>query len=154
RLPPIDDGDDLSPPRRFAAAVVDLVRHVARNANRLAEDVARDAGDIARDADALARAAAQRWSEVRDGARATPRLTRVIAEGARLLALWRWHRLRALARGEDPVDNPTIHRVLAVAAREACVELRGGILKIGQLASCRPDLLPAPWIEELSELQD
>ncbi len=78
----------------------------------------------------------------------------MLGAGARLLALWRWHRLRALARGEDPVDNPVIQRALARATYDACVELRGGILKLGQIASCRPDLLPAPWIEELSSLQD
>jgi ubiquinone biosynthesis protein len=43
---------------------------------------------------------------------------------------------------------------LTRATRDACIELRGGILKLGQLALCRPDLLPAPWIEELSQLQD
>jgi predicted unusual protein kinase regulating ubiquinone biosynthesis (AarF/ABC1/UbiB family) len=146
-----------------------LGRAAHREWTSLRDDVARDADalgraahrewtslrdDVARDAAELEDAAQRQWASVREGVRATPRLTRVLAEGARLLALWRWHRLRALARGEEPTDNPAIHRALAVAAREACVELRGGILKLGQLASCRPDLLPAPWIEELSRLQD
>jgi ubiquinone biosynthesis protein len=136
------------------AGLAGLVKHVTGNLNRIAEDVARDAGEVARDAEALGRAAQAQWGGLVEGARATPRLWKVVAAGTKVLALWRWHRLRALARGEDPVDNPVIHRALARAAREACVELRGGILKVGQLASCRPDLLPAPWIEELSELQD
>jgi ubiquinone biosynthesis protein len=136
------------------ANVAGLVKNVTANVGRIAEDVARDAGEVARDAEALGRAAQAQWFGLVDGARATPRLTRVVAAGAKLLALWRWHRLRALARGEDPVDNPVIHRALARAAYDACVELRGGILKLGQIASARPDLLPAPWIEELSNLQD
>ena len=138
----------------LAASVADLVKHVAVRVNRFAEDVARDAGEVARDAEALGRAANVKIGELREGARATPRLGRVVGEGVKLLALWRWHRLRALARGEDPIDNPVLHAALARQAREACVELRGGILKLGQIASCRPDLLPAPWIEELSLLQD
>lgn len=158
-LPPADPTTTAEPrsSRPLAgllAGVADLVRHLSTHVNRIAEDVARDAGDVARDADAFGRAAMLQWSQLRDGARATPRLSRVIAEGAKVLALWRWHRLRALARGEDPVDNPTIHRALARATRDACIELRGGILKLGQIASCRPDLLPPAWLDELSQLQD
>jgi ubiquinone biosynthesis protein len=140
--------------RGFAGSIADLVKHIGVHATRLTEDVVRDAGTIARDAEAFGRAAQLKWSGFKGGAKATPRLAKVVGVGARLLALWRWHRLRALARGEDPVDNPTIHRALAIATRDACIDLRGGILKLGQLASCRPDLLPAPWIEELSQLQD
>jgi ubiquinone biosynthesis protein len=144
----------LTGPKAVVAAVGDLVKHVVMHANRLAEGVARDAGEVARDAEAFGAAAVVQWEGLREGARATPRLARVLGQGARILALWRWHRMRALARGEDAVDNPAIHRALAIAVREACVDLRGGILKIGQLASCRPDLLPQAWIEELSQLQD
>lgn len=156
--PPIVEDAEPEPRGRpfaaFAASIAELVRHVGGRVNQIAEDVARDAGEIGRDAEALGRAAQKQWSDLREGVRATPRLARVVGAGSKVLALWRWHRLRALARGEDPVDNPVIHAALARAARDACVELRGGILKIGQLASCRPDLLPAAWIEELSSLQD
>lgn len=136
------------------AGIAELVKHVTGHANRIVEDVVRDAGEVGRDAEALGRAAQQQWSDLREGARATPRLWKVVTAGTKVLALWRWHRLRALARGEDPVDNPVIQRALARATRDACIELRGGILKVGQLASCRPDMLPPAWIEELSELQD
>jgi ubiquinone biosynthesis protein len=34
------------------------------------------------------------------------------------------------------------------------VQQQGAFLKVGQLLSARPDLLPAAWIEELSPLQD
>lgn len=36
----------------------------------------------------------------------------------------------------------------------AAVHLRGGFLKLGQFASARPDLLPDPYVRELSKLQD
>src|SRR5262245_22385692 len=37
---------------------------------------------------------------------------------------------------------------------DAAVHLRGGFLKLGQFASARPDLLPEPYVRELSRLQD
>ena len=40
-------------------------------------------------------------------------------------------------------------RVVAHAA-----QLRGGIAKLGQLASCRPDLVGPVWASELAQLQD
>jgi len=50
-----------------------------------------------------------------------------------------------------------IDRVHEVGARElydAAVRLRGGFLKFGQFVSARPDLLPEPYVRELSKLQD
>jgi ubiquinone biosynthesis protein len=38
--------------------------------------------------------------------------------------------------------------------REALEELGGAFVKLGQLLSTRPDILPANWIEELVRLQD
>jgi predicted unusual protein kinase regulating ubiquinone biosynthesis (AarF/ABC1/UbiB family) len=37
---------------------------------------------------------------------------------------------------------------------DAAIHLRGGFLKLGQFASARPDLLPEPYVRELSKLQD
>jgi ubiquinone biosynthesis protein len=46
------------------------------------------------------------------------------------------------------------HRDLARRATAAAAELRGGIAKLGQLASCRPDLVGPIWATELATLQD
>lgn len=140
--------------RALVGNVLGFVKNVGTQVNRLAEDLAADVGAVSRDAEAFGRAAMDGWLALKGGARATPRLTRLLGSGTRILALWRLLRLRALARGEPADGNPAIHRALAIATREAAVELRGAILKAGQVASCRPDLFPAPWIEELALLQD
>src|SRR5690606_18126073 len=48
----------------------------------------------------------------------------------------------------------TLHRRNARRFVETSLEQGGAFLKIGQLLSTRPDLLPAPWVEELTALQD
>src|SRR5256885_8979090 len=42
----------------------------------------------------------------------------------------------------------------AEAFRERLVELGPAYIKLGQILSTRPDLLPRPYIEELTHLQD
>jgi ubiquinone biosynthesis protein len=46
------------------------------------------------------------------------------------------------------------HETGARALYETAVHLRGGFLKLGQFVSARPDLLPEPYVTELSKLQD
>ena len=47
-----------------------------------------------------------------------------------------------------------LHAKNAQRFTDLCVSHGGGFLKVGQLLSSRPDLLPAAWIEALSILQD
>jgi predicted unusual protein kinase regulating ubiquinone biosynthesis (AarF/ABC1/UbiB family) len=85
----------------------------------------------------------------------------------RLLALVRLftrHGLRDMARqqglhalapeefenGDPPVDL----RERAVALRRELIALGPAYVKLGQILSTRPDLLPEPYIAELAELQD
>ena len=42
----------------------------------------------------------------------------------------------------------------AARFRDLCREQGGAFLKVGQLLSARADLLPAPWVDKLSCLQD
>lgn len=47
-----------------------------------------------------------------------------------------------------------MHRSNARRFRDTSLDQGGAFLKIGQLLSSRPDLLPAAWISELASLQD
>jgi ubiquinone biosynthesis protein len=134
-------------------ALANLIRRVTRNVDRLTEDVVADVEAIGKDGERLAAAARAQWGDWAQVGRATPRVARVVREGAQLLALYRWHLLRAQIGGYDRVPD-AIHQQLAIRARDACIELRGGVLKLGQVASCRPDLVGPIWARALAELQD
>ncbi len=63
--------------------------------------------------------------------------------------------LRALAPEEfDETHETGDMREKAIAFRKRLVELGPAYVKLGQVLSTRPDLLPGPYIEELERLQD
>jgi ubiquinone biosynthesis protein len=146
---PSDPRDATDP----TAALLDAIKRVGRRIDRFTLDLARDAGTVARDAQAFADAAATGWGKVRGAARATPRIAQVISAGAGLIARYRWHRLVAAARGDAAIGDAA-HRDLARRAAALAASLRGGVAKLGQVASCRPDLFGAVWASELAALQD
>nr|HEX4318993.1 AarF/UbiB family protein [Kofleriaceae bacterium] len=122
-------------------------------------DLARDVGAVVRNA----RAVEERVREVAEQASslviATPRAAKLAQAAAGLFARYRWLQLRAAARdasgGDDrPRLSEADHRDLARRAVAVIAELRGGVAKLGQLASCRPDLVGAVWASELAALQD
>jgi predicted unusual protein kinase regulating ubiquinone biosynthesis (AarF/ABC1/UbiB family) len=147
---PSEAGDSAWPPE---LGLLDAIRRIVLRLDRLSLDLARDAGAVARDAQSLAGAAALGWGRVRSAARATPRVARILRAGAALIARYRWHRLAAAARG-DAVLGDAAHRDLARRATASAAVLRGGVAKLGQVASCRPALFGAVWAEELAALQD
>jgi ubiquinone biosynthesis protein len=128
--------------------------------DRLAEGVVDDARDVAREVAALRESAAASFTRVRNGVGATPRFARVAGELLRLTSLYRAHAaLHALGHewlGDDvsALALERLHRANARRLHGLCVELRGGVLKLGQLASSRVDLLPEAYLEWLSRLQD
>ncbi|HTR54777.1 MAG TPA: AarF/UbiB family protein [Kofleriaceae bacterium] len=124
-----------------------LVQHAAARLDALSLDLARDGGAIVRDARALADTATTY-------VRATPRVTRIAQAAAALFARQRWLRLGQVARTGTPALRPEDHRELARRTAAYAAELRGGIAKLGQLASCRPDLVGPIWAGELATLQD
>ena len=86
-----------------------------------------------------------------------PRLTALVRLFTRhgLRDLARQQGLHALAPEEfEDGDAPVDYGDRAAALRRELVSLGPAYVKLGQLLSTRPDLLPAPYIEELAELQD
>jgi ubiquinone biosynthesis protein len=128
-----------------------MVQRAAAHLDALSLDLARDAGIAARDARACADSARD---SARLIARATPRVMQLVRAGAALFARQRWLRIAAAARRGDATLSDDDHRDLARRAVAHAGELRGGIAKLGQLASCRPDLVGAVWARELAALQD
>ena len=47
-----------------------------------------------------------------------------------------------------------LHSVNAARYYQTTIEQGGAFLKVGQMLSTRPDIMPRPWIAELSKLQD
>ena len=72
-----------------------------------------------------------------------------------LLSFYRQY-LYARIRGRRPdlFADPKLNRARAIRIREAALQMGGVLIKVGQFLSSRVDLLPAEYIEELSQLQD
>ena len=88
--------------------------------------------------------------------RSAPRFLRVVREGLWMHLQYRLHAIKTA--GMTPEAARTAREALDLRAAERaytlCVELRGGVLKLGQFLSSRVDLLPAAWVTSLSRLQD
>jgi len=61
--------------------------------------------------------------------------------------------VRAAAQSAEPA-GPGADRRTAQRFRQLLLDLGPTFIKLGQLLSARPDILPSHWVEELSELQD
>lgn len=149
---------------QLVGALAQLGKRVARHVDGLASDLVRDAGSVARSSQAFAGAARAQWDDVaerskqawtraRSTAGGTPRAARVVTAGLGVVAHARLLKMRGLAAGREQLTEAD-HRALAARVRELCVELRGGVLKLGQIVSARPDLVGAAWADELAALQD
>ncbi|HSP98221.1 MAG TPA: AarF/UbiB family protein [Candidatus Dormibacteraeota bacterium] len=137
------------------AAGAELIGNLLADVERLAADASRDARTVASEASDLWDALALRAEELSLAVRGAPRFARVAAELLRVVAAYRWH-----AATGDWIGDPDAGALAALHERSAerlyalCVELRGGVLKLGQFASSRMDLLPDAYVAALSRLQD
>ena len=75
---------------------------------------------------------------------------------AKVTGGYRLHRFasRWMTEADRAASLRTIHARAAARFHETSVSQGGAFLKVGQLLSARPDLLPSEWIEQLSRLQD
>jgi ubiquinone biosynthesis protein len=155
----IDSNTAAARLQRAARAVdgaLGLVGNLLGHVDRLVVDVTRDSRAVATESERLYRAATAKSSSIRDTIRATPRFARILTEAVRIIAGYRIHRARADIAGTAATADAlaALHVRSAQRIYELCIELRGGVLKLGQFASARVDLLPTAYIDELSKLQD
>lgn len=61
---------------------------------------------------------------------------------------------REIRRAEGKLVHPERYKKHAAKAVKEFIELGPAYIKLGQLLSVRPDVLPQPYIEEFSKLQD
>lgn len=89
----------------------------------------------------------------------TSRLTRLTSTGlvlGRVVASYRLHTTKAafMSRNSAARSLAALHEDTARRLYELCVRQGGALLKVGQILSARPDLLPEAFVRELSKLQD
>ncbi|MBL9015159.1 MAG: AarF/ABC1/UbiB kinase family protein [Myxococcales bacterium] len=140
----------LRPLKETAIETARLLKNLGARVDAFSLELARDVGAVARDAQALRDAAVSTTGTIK---RATPRAAKLAQAGAAILARHRWLRLASAARGDLALREED-HRDLARRTAQAAAQLRGGIAKLGQLASSRPDLIGPIWASELALLQD
>src|SRR5262249_31530649 len=138
------------------SAAGELVANVVENVARLVGDLTSDSLAVADDARALYFATMDVATIARDTARATPRFARIVQDVLRVMAAYRVAAAVADAAGDWVGDGALerLHRDGAERLYRLCVDLRGGVLKLGQFASTRMDLLPDAYVDALSRLQD
>lgn len=61
---------------------------------------------------------------------------------------------REIRKAEGHLVRPELYKKHAVRAVNTFIELGPAYIKLGQLLSVRPDVLPQPYIDEFSKLQD
>lgn len=91
-----------------------------------------------------------------DTLRRTRRMAAIWDSLWRMMAAYRWHALTAPLYDEEErrqrLEALHVHHAKRFAGQ--AIRLKGALLKLGQFASTRMDALPAPYVRELSRLQD
>ena len=159
-VPPSAEPPSAEPPAPSLGAALEasfeLVGNLLGNAEHLVRSVQKDAAQITQDSQELYRLATSRAESMRDAAKAAPRMVRIVREGIAIVARYRVHHSRAQhldpERRQETLE--ALHRDCAKRLYTMCIELRGGVLKLGQFLSARMDLLPPAYVEELAKLQD
>ncbi|MDY6825147.1 MAG: AarF/UbiB family protein [Thermodesulfobacteriota bacterium] len=141
---------------RMAHHSSNLVLNILGNTERLVNDIVRDAFDVTGEADALLADAWERADAVSTAIRSTPRFARIFGEFVRIVADYRLHSVKARFLNADAAAQSleALHRRSAARIYNLCVEMRGGLIKIGQFASTYVNALPPVYAEYLSKLQD
>ncbi len=134
------------PLRTLIRSVTRLVDSSTGGARTLRNDVLRDWQRVMADAALFLRALETQRARGGVWLQAFPRAWRMIAAAGRILTGYR------MARWTGVTDLTPVHQRAADEIYRLAEDLGGAIIKLAQFLSCRPDLLPAPFIETLAPL--
>jgi ubiquinone biosynthesis protein len=151
------DKKDKQDPAELAKQFIQTwSQNLKDSVEKLFKDLKSDAGGIKRDGADLGRALVGKMMPLVLAARSTPRATRIATEAAMIFGSYRFLdvRTRTLSPEAVAIERKAVDQRAAERAVKAILEARGAMLKLGQFASTRRDLLPPVWIEALSRLQD
>ncbi len=129
---------------------------VRGSVDQLIADLRSDGLRVARSGATLGEVVTSRATPVLQAARATPRAARLVREALLLMAAYRLHESRATFMSAEALraERDDLDRRWADRIHQLCIDLRGAVLKLGQFASTRRDLLPPAYVEALGRLQD
>ncbi len=152
--------DELPPWLSFLDEAISVVEKTAWDLRGVAFATAAQAGDLWDDL-------SRDWRRVEDDVRELgaelsgwpARFERLAGTGwmlARVAASYRLHPTHAAFLSERRARRvrEALHERNARRFADTSARQGGGVLKVGQLLSTRPDLLPEAWVRELSRLQD
>ena len=156
----VDEAADTNADPSAASAVIQtlmrLAQNIVSNGLKLFTDVQRDYESVVEKTQSLISDVSEQVDTIQTTIKATPRFKKIIATGLKMIASYRISELKRKNLSEEmaQAEHNRVHKVNAQRLYDLCIDLRGGVLKIGQFISCRQDLLPPAYIEALSELQD
>lgn len=160
RTPHVEPGFDVRSQIKLWLQVVDALLAAIEQTAWQARSVGKAAQDAFEGAQgAFGRMAAESKSVVQDLSTWPERLLRLTSTGlvlTRLAAGYRLHSTKAafLSRSRAERALEDLHRDSARRLYDLSVKHGGAFLKVGQMLSARPDLLPEVYVRELSKLQD
>lgn len=140
----------------FAHGVLDAIERTAWEIRGVADEAVAAFGAAQQDLGEMA----GRLRSVADEARRWPaRQARLASTGwmlAKVVASYRWYGIRSafMSRAGAQAALDDLHASNARRFYDTSVQQGGAFLKVGQMMSARPDLLPGGWVQELAGLQD
>ncbi len=145
--------------QEMSAASVGLVANLIANSEEIGLSAARDFSEVRRQSIDLIEATRDEAIAAGNLIRASPRFLRAAIVIGKCVGRYRLADARAERAAEHSSERAlkildAAHQRNARDFYELCVQLGGGLLKVGQLLSSRADLLPEAYIDQLSKLQD
>lgn len=140
----------------FAHGVLDAIEHAAWEIRGVADQAVAAFNAAQNDIGEMT----GRLRAAADEARRWPaRQARLASTGwmlAKVVGSYRWYAIRSafMSRAGAKAALEDLHGANGKRFYQTSVQQGGAFLKVGQMMSARPDLLPAGWISELAGLQD